>query len=221
METPIKIKAVAYARVSTLLGQDPEHQLISIRQLALARNFDITVEYVDKGISGTKDRRPGLDELVKAARAGKFKILLIYSIDRLARDTRHLLNLIHELNHYGISLISIRESIDFSTPMGQATLTILGAVSALERNLIAERIRTALAAKKLIAQQNNSTWRCGRPSILNEQVIARVRELRTKGHSIRNIARMMEISKASVERAIKAAALKPMKNEGNEDAGSI
>ncbi len=126
METPTKIKAVAYARVSTLLGQDPEHQLISIRQLAQARNFDITVEYVDKGISGSKDRRPGLDELVKSARAGKFKILLIYSIDRLARDTRHLLNLIHEINHYGISLISIRESIDFSTPMGQATLTLTG-----------------------------------------------------------------------------------------------
>jgi DNA invertase Pin-like site-specific DNA recombinase len=74
----------------------------------------------------TKDRRSGLDELVKAARAGKFKILLIYSIDRLARDTRHLLNLIHELNLYGVSLISIRESIDFSTPMGQATLTLTG-----------------------------------------------------------------------------------------------
>lgn len=220
MEAP-KIKAVAYARVSTLLNQDPEHQLISIRQLAQARNFDITVEYVDKGISGSKDRRPGLDELVKAARAGKFKILLIYSIDRLARDTRHLLNLIHELNHYGVSLISIRESIDFSTPMGQATLTILGAVAALEKSLIAERIKTALAAKKLIAQQNNSDWRCGRPSILNEQVIARVRELRTKGHSIRNIARMMEISKASVERAIKAASLEPMKNKGNDDAGTI
>jgi len=220
METPKKIKTVAYARVSTLLGQDPEHQLVPIRQLAEARGFDLTQEYVDKGISGSKDRRPGLDELVKAARAGKFKILLIYSIDRLARDTRHLLNLIHELSHYGISLISIRESIDFSTPMGQATLTILGAVASLEKSIISERIKTALAAKKLIAQRNNSDWRCGRPAIVNDDIVLRVSELRARGHSIRSIARMLNISKSSVERAIRAQSLNPQKKAVESDDGS-
>ena len=204
METHLKIKAVAYARVSTLLGQDPENQLVSIRQLGQARGFDLVEEYVDRGISGSKDRRPALDEMVKAARAGKFKILLIYSIDRLARDTRHLLNLINDLSHYGVSLISIRESIDFSTPMGQATLTILGAVAQLERELIKERIRTALAAKKLMAQQNQTNWRCGRPIVVTDQIEKRVHELRLKGHSIRAIARMLEISKSSVERALKS-----------------
>jgi DNA invertase Pin-like site-specific DNA recombinase len=204
METHLKIKAVAYARVSTLLGQDPENQLVSIRQLGQSRGFDLVEEYVDRGISGSKDRRPALDEMVKAARAGKFKILLIYSIDRLARDTRHLLNLINDLSHYGVSLISIRESIDFSTPMGQATLTILGAVAQLERELIKERIKTALAAKKLMAQQNKTNWRCGRPIVVTDQIENRVHELRLKGHSIRAIARMLEISKSSVERALKS-----------------
>jgi DNA invertase Pin-like site-specific DNA recombinase len=205
MESISKLKVSAYARVSTLLGQDPENQLVAIRQLSNGRNFEIVEEYIDRGISGSKDRRPALDEMVKAAKSGKFKILLIYSIDRLARDTRHLLNLISELNHCGVSLISIRESIDFSTPMGQATLTILGAVAQLERELIRERIRTALAAKKIIAQQNNTNWRCGRPTKVNDQVEKRALELRDKGHSIRGIARMLGVSKSSIERVLKIA----------------
>lgn len=212
MDTPNNIKAVAYARVSTLLGQDPENQLIPIRQLAASRNLKLIDEHIDMGISGAKDRRPALDQLVKDARLGKFKLLIIYSIDRLARDTRHLLNLINELNHYGVSLISLRESIDFSTPMGQATLTILGAVAQLERELIRERIRNALAAKKLAAQQTNSNWRCGRPPVLNLKVSTRVLELREKGHSIRAIARMLEISKSSVERVLRSKCIENIKN---------
>ena len=208
METIIKQKAVAYARVSTLLGQDPENQLIPIRELARTRDLDLLNEYVDKGISGAKDRRPALDEMIKAARLGKFKLLIIYSIDRLARDTRHLLNLINELSHYGVSLVSLRESIDFSTPIGQATLTIFGAVAELEKNIISERIKNALAAKKLTAQQTNSDWRCGRPLLLTDQTSSRVIELREKGHSIRAIARILQISKSSVERSLRRAVLK-------------
>ena len=203
MDTPEKIKTAIYVRVSTLLNQDPDNQLIPVRQLAFTRNLDIVKEYIDRGISGSKDRRPALDELIKDARAGKYKILVIYSIDRLARDTRHLLNLINELSHYGVSLISLRESIDLTTAIGQATLTILGAVAQLEAQLIRERIRNALAAKKLIAQQNNTDWRCGRPSVVNEKIEKRTLELRAKGHSIRAIARMLEISKSSVERILR------------------
>lgn len=164
------------------------------------------------GISGAKDRRPALDKLVKDARLGRFKVLIIYSIDRLARDTRHLLNLINELSHYGVSIISLRESIDFSTPMGQATLTILGAVAQLERELIKERIRNALAAKKLAAQQTNSGWRCGRPLIVDQQIANRVLALREKGHSIRGIAKMLNISKSSVERVLKLSRPNTLEN---------
>lgn len=214
MDTNLKIKAAAYSRVSTLLGQDPENQLIPIRQMAISRNIEIIHEYIDRGISGAKDRRPALDQLIKDARAGKFKILLIYSIDRLARDTRHLLNLINELSHYGVSLISLREAIDLTTAIGQATMTILGAVAQLERELIRERIRNALAAKKLAAKQSNSNWRCGRPTVLNDGIEKKALSLRAKGHSIRAIARMLEISKSSVERILKSSlSQKDGKNE--------
>ncbi len=191
METQIKVRAAIYSRVSTLLGQDPENQLVHCRQLAQTRGFEVVQEFVDKGISGSKDRRPALDEMVKDARAGKYKILIISSIDRLARDTRHLLNLINELSHYGVSLISLREAIDFSTPMGQATLTIFGAVATLERELIRERIRNALAAKKIMAAQNKTDWRCGRPVVVTKPMELRIKELREKGHSLRAIARLL------------------------------
>lgn len=204
METHTKVRVAIYSRVSTLLQQEPEHQLIPCRQLVETRGFEITQEYVDRGISGSKDRRPSLDEMVKDARSGKFKILVIYSIDRLARDVRHLLNLISELTQYGVSLISLRESIDLSTPYGQATLTILGAVAQLERELIRERIRNALAAKKIMAAQSQSGWRCGRPVVVTKPIEKRIKELREKGHSLRAIARLLEISKSSVERCLRS-----------------
>lgn len=195
-------KAVVYARCSTLLAQDPESQLAHLRQFAQARNFLIVSEFVDMGISGVKEKRPALDEMVKAARLGKFKVVIIAGIDRLARDTRHLLNLINELQGYGVAVISLRENIDFTTPMGQAALTIFGAVAQLERELIRERIRNALAAKKLAAQQTGSGWRCGRESVITPELIEKVQLLRQQGISIRNIAKKLGIGKSTVQRIL-------------------
>lgn len=189
-----ELKAVAYSRVSTLLGQDPEHQLVHIREFAKARGFQLVQEYVDKGISGARERRPSLDSLVADARRGKFKILIVSGIDRIARNTRHLLNLIHELQGYGVSVISLRENIDFTTPMGQATLAILGCLGTLEKNLIAERIKSALAAKKITAERTGSGWRCGRPVAVTPDLVAKVHQLRAQGLSIRRIE--MDLAKA-------------------------
>ena len=201
MESNSQLKSVAYARVSTLLGQDPENQLTHIRAFAEARGFIQAGEYIDR-ISGVKERRKGLDELVRDARMGKFKVLVVSGIDRLARDTRHLLNLIYELDGYGVALISLRESIDFTSPMGKAALTILGAIAELERELCRERIRSALAAKKLTAEKTG--WRTGRPP-LKPEVIEQVIELHKRGHSLRQIASQLsgQISKSSVERIVK------------------
>jgi DNA invertase Pin-like site-specific DNA recombinase len=187
---------------STLLNQDPQNQLEHIRKFSSARGFDLITEYVDLGISGAKEKREGLDQLVKDARKGLFKIIIISGIDRLARDTRHLLNLINELNHYGVSIISLRENIDFSTPMGQATLTIIGAVSQLERELIRERIRNALAAKKLVAERLGTNWRCGRKPKVNPSLEKRIYDLREVGTSVREIAKLVGISKSTVQRVI-------------------
>lgn len=195
------IKAVAYARVSTLLRQDPEHQLTPIRNVIQNREFHLADEYVDR-VTGSADRRKELDRLIKDARMGKFKVIVIFALDRLARDTRFLLNLLHELDGYGVTLISLRESIDLSTPIGKALIQILGAIAELEKNLISERIKTALAVKKLTAQKTGNGWTCGRKPLPKEKV-DQVKTLRKQGQSIRSISRQLGIGKTSVERILK------------------
>lgn len=194
-----KIKAVAYARVSTLLKQEPEHQLVPIRGVALNREFSLVGEYVDR-ITGSADRRKALDQLIKDARMGKFKVVIIYALDRLARDTRFLLNFLAELESYGVILISLRESIDLGTPVGRAVTQILGAIAELEKNLISERIKCALAVKKMTASETG--WSCGRKPLPSETV-ERVHALRSNGKSLRAISHELGIGKSSVERILK------------------
>lgn len=197
------VKAVAYARCSLMLKQDPTLQLINIREFAKARSFELVNEYVDQ-IHGDRDRRPGLDKLIADAKNGKFKVLICTGIDRLFRSTKHMLILLDELQHYGVSLISIREQLDFTTPVGKMTLTVLASVATLEKQLISERIKTSLAAKKLAAQQSGSGWRCGRPTVGNEEVTKQVLELKSQGLSVRQIAKEIgTLSYGSVQRILK------------------
>ena len=194
-----QIRAVAYARVSTLLKQDPEHQLVPIRGVIANRNMSLADEYVDR-ITGSADRRKELDRLINDARMGKFKVIVITALDRLARDTRFLLNLIHELDSYGIVLISLRESIDLGSPVGRALLQILGSIAELEKSLISERIRSALAVKKMTACETG--WTCGRKP-LPKEIVEQAKALRSKGLSIRAISRELGIGKTTVERILK------------------
>ncbi len=205
MPSPTPVKAIAYARVSTLLGQNPEHQLVPIRSFADTRGFQLINEYVDKGISGVKDRRPALDQILVGAKRGEFKVIIIAAIDRLARNVRHLINLIHELDGYGVTVVSLRENLDFNSPLGQALLVITGVLSQLEREIIRERIKTALAAKKKLAQDCGSDWRCGRPNIVTPERIEQILTLRGEGKSIRKIERSMNgaIGRSSIGKIIK------------------
>ena len=195
--------AVAYIRVSTLLNQDPKIQSTTIREFAKQRNFQIINEYIDEGISGTREKRPSLDRLITDARMGKFKILIVTGIDRLGRSTKHLLNFLDEMKHYGVAIISIREQLDFSTPTGQMALTMLSAVATLERQLISERIKTALAAKKITARETKSGWKCGRPKKVTDEMENSVNELRSQGMSFREIAQKLGISHMAVYRLSK------------------
>lgn len=205
------VKAVAYVRVSTLLGQDTNHQLHGIRELASQRGFDLVNVYSDEGLSGVNEKRPGLIQLTNDVKRGKFTIVIIHSIDRLGRSTKHLLNLMEEFKRCNVSLISIRESIDFSTPYGQLALTILAAVGQLEVELTKERIKTALAVKKAVALKTGNGWKCGRPPIDNETVEAILR-LKNQGHSIRQISVMLKnVSKSSVCRILRLESQKHLK----------
>ena len=99
-----------------LLNQSPENQLVPMKEYAKSREMEVTSEYIDHGVSGTRERRPDLDRMIADARRGKFKILVIAALDRLGRNVKHLLTLVEELNSYGVRLVSLREAIDLSTP---------------------------------------------------------------------------------------------------------
>lgn len=194
-----RVKAAAYARTSTLLRQDPENQLVPIRAAAANRDLVIVDEYVDK-VSGTTERRPELDRLLRDARMGKFKVVVVSALDRIARNSLFFLKLAEQLESYGVCLVSLREGVDMSSAVGRAVTQILSSVSELERNLISERIRVALAVKKATSGQTG--WRCGRTP-LSQALIEKAQAMRATGKSIREIARELKISKSSVERAVR------------------
>ena len=109
-------RVAIYARVSTKgHTQDPETQLIALREYARARGFDVVDEYVDVGIS----KRPALDRLMTDARRRRFDALLLARFDRFARSTRHLIQALEEFNALGVDFLSLSESVDTSTPMSK------------------------------------------------------------------------------------------------------
>lgn len=142
------MRAAIYCRVSTL-DQHPETQLLDLKQMASQRGFDVVNVYTDHGISGTRARRPGLDQMLDDARRARFQVLLIWSCDRIARSTRHLLEVLDELTRLQIQFVSFREALDTSGPLGRAVTVIIGAIAELERSLIIERVRAGMRRARL------------------------------------------------------------------------
>ena len=199
------IKVAIYSRISTLVhGQSTQNQTKPLEEYINARGFTLVESYKDEGISGTRSSRPGLDRLMADARRGKFKVVVVMEISRLARDVRHLLNFLHDLSELDVSVVSLREGIDFSGAFGKAMVAIIGALVTVERDLLSERIKTALAVKKMAAQQDGTSWRCGRPIIATSDVSMKVIALRSQGVSIRNIAKATAVSTATVQRILKS-----------------
>ena len=139
------VKASLYARVSTSNnGQDPEVQLLELREYCQRRGWTITGEYIDVGISGTKERRPELDRLLADAHRRRFDAVVVWRFDRFARSVSHLLRALETFRALGIDFVSLSEQVDTSTPTGKMVFTVLGAVAELERSLIVERVRAGM-----------------------------------------------------------------------------
>lgn len=186
-------RAVLYMRVSTI-DQHPETQLQDLRRMAEQRGYEIVREYTDR-ISGAKPKRPGLDELLHDARKHRFDVVLVWAFDRIARSTRHFLEVLDELNHLNIEFISFRENVDTGGALGRAMVVIIGAIAELERNLIIERVRAGMRRARLEGRQIGRA-----PLQLDQQAIARDR---ARGQSLKEIARIHRISKATVCRVLK------------------
>ncbi len=136
------MKAAIYARVSTL-DQEPENQSQELRQYIDARGWTGR-EYVDRGVSGAKDRRPALDQLLTDARRRRFDVLVCWRLDRLGRNLKHLIILLDELQALGVAFVSLAAGIDATTPAGKLQMHILGAIAEFERERIRERVLAGL-----------------------------------------------------------------------------
>lgn len=140
------MKRVAlYARVSTLNGhQDPEMQLRELREFAVARGWQIVEEFVDRGVSGSKDRRPQLDRMMDAARSRKIDAVICWKLDRFARSLKHMVVALSEFESLGVQFVSLRDNLDLTTPSGRLMFHVVSAMAEFERSLIQERVCAGL-----------------------------------------------------------------------------
>lgn len=194
MNTKKTQKVALYARCSTL-DQKADLQLDALRQLAEQRGWKVVGEFVDLGISGSKDRRPQLDQMMKQVRAGKVTLVACWKMDRLARSLRHLLTMVDEFRSSNVDLVSVSDSIDTSNPSGRFALHVLGSVAELERELIRERCTAGIEAAR------RRGVRLGRPR--KRLDLERAAELRASGKSFKEIASAMGVSVGKVHGALR------------------
>src|SRR5260221_6118270 len=139
------MRVAIYARVSTTNnGQDPTMQTRELREYVERRGWTVAGEYVDVGISGSKEKRPELDRLMSGAHRRRFDCVVVWKFDRFAQSVSHLLRALENFRALGIEFVSFSEQMDTSTPAGKMVFTVLGAVAELERSLIVERVKAGL-----------------------------------------------------------------------------
>ena len=203
MSKPTRV--ALYARVSTTgHGQDVGLQLDELRQVAAQRGWTAT-DYVDEGVSGSKDRRPSLDRMMADARAGKLDVVVVWRFDRFARNTGHLLAAMEEFRALGVAFVSLREQIDTSTPMGKAMFTIVSAISELERDLIRERVVAG------VQRATANGKHCGRPKVAMDlrPALAMLRE----GRGLKEVSAILKVSRATLRRRLQEEGMWPVTSE--------
>jgi len=193
-------RAAIYARVSTSNnGQDPTLQTRELREYCERRGWSITSEYVDVGVSGSKEKRPELNKLVTDAHRRRFDVVLVWKLDRFGRSLRHLVNSLAEMESLGIDFVSLRDNLDLTTPSGRLMFQVIGAMAEFERALIQERVKAGMRNARAKGK------RIGRPPLTQL-----TRETRTaiadcyanEETSLRALAKRFGTSLATVQRCI-------------------
>jgi len=198
MTTSKTIRVALYCRISTTgHGQDVGLQLDELRAVAQQRGWQVVGEFVDEGISGSKDSRPALDKMMDAARFGKVDLVAVWRFDRFARSTTHLLQALEEFRVLGVSFVSLREAVDTTTPVGKVLFTLIAAISEFERSMIQERVKAGVAR----AQANGK--HCGRPR--RELDLRAAQILLDQGHSVRQVSEMLDVPRGTLRRRLKEA----------------
>ena len=189
-------RVALYARVSTNNGnQDPEGQLLELREHAAHRSWQVAGEFVDR-ISGSKDSRPQLDRLMAAARERRVDIILVWKLDRWGRSLKHLVESLAELSDLGISFVSLKDGFDMMTAAGRAMFGMCAVMAEFERDLIRERVKMGLRNARAKGK------RLGRPPAMLP--MDKIQALRAKGATLRAIAGRFDVSPALLCRELKA-----------------
>jgi DNA invertase Pin-like site-specific DNA recombinase len=203
------MRAALYARVSTHAGQDPTMQILELREYCERRRWDIGGEFIDIGVSGSKERRPQLDQLLAACRKRRFDAVVVYRYDRFARSLRQLVNALGEFEALGIQFVSLHEGVDTSTPNGRLVFGIFASIAEFERELIRDRVRSGIAAARARGK------RLGRPR--RHVDVSQVTALRAEGLSWRDIGRALGIGVATARAALQERAKNPSESMAVSD----
>ena len=180
---------VGYARISTA------EQNLALQRDALAAAGAARV-FEDRGVSGAKTERPGLDEALRYLREGD--TLVVWKLDRLGRSMTHLLAVVADLEARGVGFRSLTEAIDTTTPTGRLVFHIFGALGQFERDLIRERTGAGLAAAAARGRKG------GRPVAATPEKVARARRLIAQGLTVREAAARVKVGKSALYAALKS-----------------
>ena len=192
------MKVALYARVSKAdESQNPENQLMRMRSYADERGWQVYQEYVDHA-SGADANRPKLNQMIRDARGRRFSLVLTTKIDRIARSSLNLKQIIADFEARGIKFECTDQPFSTNTPTGKLLFGILGEIAEFERSLIIERTKAGLQRARAQGK------RIGRPKVAVDR--ARILELKAQGLGYRKIADELGVSHQTV--------LNRLKNEG-------
>ena len=185
---------IGYGRVSTI-DQHPEMQIDELTAAGCARVFT-------DHASGSLDRRPELDRALDHARPGD--TVVVWRLDRLGRDLRHLIDTVRSLEERGIGFRSLRESIDTTTPGGRLVFHLFASLAEFERELIRERTEAGRVAARARGRFG------GRPRTLSDEQIKLAREMYdSRDHTVAQIADALRVSRATIYRSLTATNGRP------------
>jgi DNA invertase Pin-like site-specific DNA recombinase len=203
MEASMRKKVALYLRVSTN-GQTVENQRHELKAIAKRHGWTIGTVFEDRGISGSKGRekRPGLDALLKGVARREFDLVAAWSVDRLGRSLQDLIGMLCELHAKGVDLYLHQQGIDTTTPAGKALFQMMGVFAEFERAMIVERVKAGLARAK---RTGTKTGRAiGRPRTTRAKE-NEVKALLIAGKGIRKTATMAGVGVSVVQRVAKEA----------------
>lgn len=182
-----------YARVSTLDQQTLPLQIRAMREYASKRGWTIVTQMKEAG-SGASQRQLR-EALIAAARRREIDVVLVWRLDRWGRSVADLVSTLQELQHLGVSFVSLTEALDLTTPAGRAMAGLLAVFAEFEREILRERVRAGLAHARLNGK------RLGRPpSVVHKAIEAR--KLYRQGFSKSKIAHRLQIGRTSVRRLL-------------------